>query len=280
MDTMEDAKPRTRRRHDWQLKQAVLAECSAPGASVAKVALAHGLNANLVHKWRREAGEQTKRPTETFIPVALPTTAPAVCRSAAGDPTRVAARPRQCAGELADCLGGDLRCLAARDRHLYDKLGTMCLIFLDIDGVLHSVTAPDDALLSKLPLLETWLRTRPEVDVVVSSSWRLSHTLEQLQAYFSPDLRARVIGVTDLHWRSVYEEMGEVPLNDRHERELEVMRWLSRHGGSRPWAALEDERELYGPGCSNVVACDGRKDLTLAGLKELDRLLPRRGAKQ
>jgi transposase len=27
-----------------------------PGASVAQVALAHGLNANLVHKWRRKAG--------------------------------------------------------------------------------------------------------------------------------------------------------------------------------------------------------------------------------
>ena len=44
-----------RRRHDDGLKQAVLSECSAPGASVASIALAHGLNANLVHKWRREA---------------------------------------------------------------------------------------------------------------------------------------------------------------------------------------------------------------------------------
>jgi hypothetical protein len=37
----------------------------------------------------------------------------------------------------------------------------MYLLFLDIDGVLNPVTAPDGALLSKLPLLEAWLRSRP-----------------------------------------------------------------------------------------------------------------------
>jgi transposase len=52
---MEHSKPSTRRRHDAELKARVLAECCEPGASVAQVALAHGLNANLVHKWRRLA---------------------------------------------------------------------------------------------------------------------------------------------------------------------------------------------------------------------------------
>jgi transposase len=43
--------PNPRRRHAAELKATVLAECEAPGASVAAVALAHGLNANLVRKW-------------------------------------------------------------------------------------------------------------------------------------------------------------------------------------------------------------------------------------
>lgn len=43
--------PNPRRRHGADLKAAVLAECEAPGASVSAVALAHGLNANLVRKW-------------------------------------------------------------------------------------------------------------------------------------------------------------------------------------------------------------------------------------
>ncbi|MDQ0086591.1 transposase [Variovorax boronicumulans] len=50
---MEDSKRVGRRRHAAELKRQVLAACAAPGASVAQVALAHGLNANLVHKWRR-----------------------------------------------------------------------------------------------------------------------------------------------------------------------------------------------------------------------------------
>jgi transposase len=48
------SKGATRRRHGDELKAKVLAECDEPGASVAAVAQSHGLNANLVHKWRRE----------------------------------------------------------------------------------------------------------------------------------------------------------------------------------------------------------------------------------
>ena len=66
---MEQAKPKRRRRHDGELKQRVLAACAEPGASVASIALAHGLNANLVHKWRRQAGATP--PLEAFVPVTV-----------------------------------------------------------------------------------------------------------------------------------------------------------------------------------------------------------------
>lgn len=70
MDTTEEASRRTRRRHDKALKQQVLTECGVPGASVAAVAMAHGINANLVHKWRREfkSGPNT---ASSFVPVAV-----------------------------------------------------------------------------------------------------------------------------------------------------------------------------------------------------------------
>ena len=78
VDPMEHSKRAGRRRHNGELKAKVLSECEAPGASIAHVALAHGLNANLVHKWRRRAGGghsvATPRVT-TFIPVTM---APAV----------------------------------------------------------------------------------------------------------------------------------------------------------------------------------------------------------
>lgn len=50
------SKPASRRRHSAELKAKVLTACDEPGASVAAVAHAHDLNANLVHKWRRDRG--------------------------------------------------------------------------------------------------------------------------------------------------------------------------------------------------------------------------------
>ena len=52
---MESARRQVRRQHGEDLKAKVLAACAQRGASVAKVALDHGLNANLVHRWRRLA---------------------------------------------------------------------------------------------------------------------------------------------------------------------------------------------------------------------------------
>lgn len=76
---MEHSRQGSRRRHDDELKAKVLSECAAPGASVAQVALTHGLNANLVHKWRRQVGgtklSVTAPEMTTFIPVTM---APAV----------------------------------------------------------------------------------------------------------------------------------------------------------------------------------------------------------
>ena len=73
---MEDRSRSARRIHAPELKKAVLDECRA-GGSVASVAMAHGLNANLVHKWRRqESGKSAvastvQGPVQTFIPLAI-----------------------------------------------------------------------------------------------------------------------------------------------------------------------------------------------------------------
>lgn len=71
---MTSGKTNTRRRYDAQLKAQILAECEAPGASVAKVAMSHGINDNVVHRWRqlaREAGAVSVAATPTFVPVVL-----------------------------------------------------------------------------------------------------------------------------------------------------------------------------------------------------------------
>ncbi len=55
MDTSEATKRTRARAYAPELKAKVLAGCSRPGASIAKVALAHGLNANMIHALRRDA---------------------------------------------------------------------------------------------------------------------------------------------------------------------------------------------------------------------------------
>lgn len=73
MDTMMDHRKLPRRRHSAELKAQVIAECAKPGASVAAIALAHGLNANVVHRWRRvAAGATSPLPVTTFVPVSMP----------------------------------------------------------------------------------------------------------------------------------------------------------------------------------------------------------------
>ena len=73
---MEDGSRSARRIHAPELKKAVLDECRARN-SVASVAMAHGLNANLVHKWRRQgqgeavAASTVQSPMQTFIPLAI-----------------------------------------------------------------------------------------------------------------------------------------------------------------------------------------------------------------
>ena len=53
VDTIDSIIKRApRRKHSAELRTKVLQACSLPGASVAGVALLHGLNANVVHRWR------------------------------------------------------------------------------------------------------------------------------------------------------------------------------------------------------------------------------------
>jgi transposase len=59
---MEIEKPlRRRRNHREEFKQAVIAACCEPGASVAGIALANGVNANQVRRWMRERGMEPPR---------------------------------------------------------------------------------------------------------------------------------------------------------------------------------------------------------------------------
>ena len=69
---MQDSRKITRRRYGAELKAQILGECQQPGASVARIAMSHGINANVVHKWRRLAHAGATPAAAAFIAVALP----------------------------------------------------------------------------------------------------------------------------------------------------------------------------------------------------------------
>jgi transposase len=66
------------RSYSISFKAQVVEECAQPGASVAGVALSHGLNANLVHKWIRHQLAQPAAVPSGFIPIPLASSLPAI----------------------------------------------------------------------------------------------------------------------------------------------------------------------------------------------------------
>uniref|UniRef100_UPI0013157129 IS66-like element accessory protein TnpA n=1 Tax=Marinobacterium profundum TaxID=1714300 RepID=UPI0013157129 len=64
--------PRKRRRYTPEFKARIIAACQEPNASVARIALDHGLNANLVHKWIRAARQQPAATSPAFVSLAVP----------------------------------------------------------------------------------------------------------------------------------------------------------------------------------------------------------------
>ncbi len=88
-DSKEVGAGRRRRRvHSAEFKAQVVAACSAPGVSVAAVAMANGVNANLARRWVVEAerrGDAVMAPraasgavANAFVPLQLPVQAPAL----------------------------------------------------------------------------------------------------------------------------------------------------------------------------------------------------------
>jgi transposase len=70
---------RRRRMHSDDFKADAVAAATQPGVSMASVALARGINANLLRRWVREAEVPTAKTlvkaagvTSTFVPVRLP----------------------------------------------------------------------------------------------------------------------------------------------------------------------------------------------------------------
>lgn len=71
MKTVTGIAKTRRRQHERSFKAELVAQCLVPGASVAAVALAGGVNANMLFKWRREhqRAKGTASSSAVLVPV-------------------------------------------------------------------------------------------------------------------------------------------------------------------------------------------------------------------
>ena len=73
--------PRTRRTYTPQFKSELLTACKQPGASIAALAMQHGMNANVLHRWLKDHRQgalllSDGAPVPTFIPIDLAASLP------------------------------------------------------------------------------------------------------------------------------------------------------------------------------------------------------------
>lgn len=86
-ETSRYATRRVHRTYSPAFKAQLVAACQQPAASIAALALAHGMNANVLHRWIKEHARSgchqitltassgavaTRSPTPQFLPVQLP----------------------------------------------------------------------------------------------------------------------------------------------------------------------------------------------------------------
>ena len=125
-------------------------------------------------------------------------------------------------------------------------------LFLDFDGVLHpqyeGQAAPADVAFCHLPRFEAVMRDFPSVEIVISSTWRLQFSLDNLRARFSVDIGGRVVGATPV------PDPFAPPLPE--QRETEILAWLSANDRQHvPWIALDDAFWEFKRHRDRVVVC-------------------------
>lgn len=148
------------------------------------------------------------------------------------------------------------------------------VLFLDFDGVMHPERCECDQYFCKLEQLEQWLRQRSDVDIVISSSWREVHPIDEIRRFFSDDLQSRVIGVTPVARKSDWAQLDGELLPIRFVRQAEVEAWLRENDrASNSWAALDDQAWLFKPFNDRLVVCDRTTGLTQLDLDQVDIIL-------
>jgi hypothetical protein len=132
---------------------------------------------------------------------------------------------------------------------------TGSVLFLDFDGVAH---AYEHGTLEHLPAFEELMQRHPEIDVVISSDWRLTLNKKGLLELFSKDFRGRIVGTTP--------DLGSI------KRHPEVLRFVADYNIHK-WIAVDDRADLFPPSCEYLFLTDKSVGLNKEWILKLESRL-------
>ena len=149
-------------------------------------------------------------------------------------------------------------------------------LFLDFDGVLHPDPCAAEAWFCRRDLVQGVLREFPQVDIVLSTTWRLREPLDisggHLKHYFSGDIAERIVGVTP-HYKNLDRNQAPDGM-DLYPREWECLAWLrANRPYSHHWLALDDKAYLFRPFNKNLMAINAATGFIQADENRLRQLL-------
>lgn len=146
------------------------------------------------------------------------------------------------------------------------------ILFLDFDGVINNTAffhaqheartsvlaalavpfnARDDFDPANLAQLAELMRRMPGIEVVVSSSWRVGSTLDQLRTYLAPHVPPEAV-------------IGKTPRDESRMRHIEIRRWLAENAPDARFLALDDDTFDMEPLGKNFLHIDRALGLTPA----------------
>ena len=146
-------------------------------------------------------------------------------------------------------------------------------LFLDFDGVTHPDRARPERQFEAVPLIEKVLRQHPEVELVLSTSWRETYPLDELRYLFSIDISERIVGMTPIYsgdrpWPALPFERAQ------KTRHAECQMWLYQNRSlEHPWIAVDDRPWWFDPECKNVFAVDLNTGFTVADQEPLSQMI-------
>jgi len=132
----------------------------------------------------------------------------------------------------------------------------MKILFLDFDGVLNCRTSDVDetgflGLDSSRKALIERICKKTNCKVVISSSWRLTHSLTELKNFF----KNYEIDILD-----------ETPVNEKvvpfYHRGVEIKKWLDNHNDIQQYVILDDCDEFLPEQHKHFVKCSYKYGLT------------------